>query len=110
MAGNLVQVGATLTCPHAGQVQIIPGNARVKINGQPAATEEDTYVIVGCSFLLNGIPHPCTKVQWMQPASRVKIGGRAAILQMSSGLCQASDQAVQGAPAVLSTQARVKGI
>jgi hypothetical protein len=110
MPATLVQVGASAICPHGGQVSITPGNARVKLGGQAAATLADTFTIAGCAFTIPpGKPQPCAKVQWIVAALRVKIGGQAAILQTSTGLCQSADQIPQGPPTISSTQARVKG-
>jgi hypothetical protein len=107
VAGPLIQVGASLRCPHVGQVAIAPSNTRVLLGGQPAATATDTFVIAGCTFMAGPVPHPCVKVQWLVPAARVRIGGQPALLQSSTGLCVAVDLAPQGAPQVVQTQARV---
>lgn len=106
----LAHVDWTALCPHAGQVQIQPGNARVKLSGHPAATVGDQFMISGCPFTLPpSTPSPCLTVQWLVPASRVKIGGQAAVLSTSTGLCKAGTQAPQGAPQVSVTQQKVKG-
>lgn len=110
MPGFLVQVGATLMCPHAGQVNIITSNARVTAGGQPVATMSDQFIVAGCPFTLPPAkPQPCVKVQWLVPAARVMINNQPAILQSSSGLCQSVEQIPQGAPIVVLTQLRVRG-
>jgi hypothetical protein len=109
MPGFLYQVGATAMCPHAGQVTAIASSPRVLLGGQPATTLADQFVIAGCSFNVSGAPHPCVKVQWLVPAARVRINNQPAILQSSPGLCVAADQAPQGSPLVVATQARVTG-
>jgi hypothetical protein len=114
MPGTLCHVGMTATCPHGGQVQVAPGNPRVKLGGQPAATMGDQYTIAGCPFQVpigtGTKPQPCVKVQWLVPAMRVRIGGQFAILQSSTGLCQSAEQIPQGPPTVSVTQLRVKGM
>jgi hypothetical protein len=110
MPGFLFHVGASAMCPHAGQVQTISTNRRVLVSGQPVATLSDTFLVAGCPFTLpNGKYQPCVKVQWLTPATRVRVSGQPVILQSSSGLCQSAEQIPQGPPSVLTTQARVRG-
>ncbi len=110
MPGFLLHVGATAICPHGGQVSIISSNTRVLVSSQPVATLNDTYLVAGCAFTVPpGKPQPCIKVQWLVPATRVKVGGQPVILQASTGLCQSPEQIPQGPPNVLVTQLRVKG-
>ena len=59
----------------------------------------DTYPVAGCAFTVPaGKPQPCVKVQWTQPAPRVKVGGQPVILQASAGLCHSAEQIPQGPP------------
>jgi uncharacterized Zn-binding protein involved in type VI secretion len=110
MPGELVQVGATIQCPHGGQATIAPSNQRVKAGGAPVAVMSDTTTVAGCTFTVPGPkPQPCVKVQWLAPALRVKVMGQAVLLKDSKGLCQSAEQIPQGPPNVLMTQLRVKG-
>lgn len=110
MPGPLYHVGATAICPHGGQVQVIPTNARVLVSGQPVATMGDQYLVAGCAFTVPpGKPQPCIKVQWLVPATRVLVNGQPAILQTSTGLCLSAEQIPQGPPTVVVTQPRVIG-
>jgi hypothetical protein len=109
MAGQLLHVGATILCPHAGQASIISTNTRVKVSGQAVAVLNDTTTIAGCAFTVGTVPQPCIKVQWLVPAVRVKVNGQAALLSTSSGLCQSATQVPQGPPQVVVTQMRVRG-
>jgi hypothetical protein len=110
MGSPLFHVGATAMCPHGGQVSTMPGSPRVKLGGQPAATMGDTFLVAGCPFTVPPTkPQPCVKVQWLVPATRVRIGGQFAILQSSSGLCQSAEQIPGGPPSVVVTQLRVTG-
>jgi len=106
----LVAVGASAICPHAGTVSIVSADTRVLLGGQPAATATDQFLIAACPFTLpSTTPHPCMTVRWVAPAARVRINGQPAVLQTSTGLCHAADQAPQGPPTVIATQVRVIG-
>ena len=110
MGSPLFHVSATAICPHGGQVTTVPGSPRVTVGGQPAATTGDTFLVSGCAFTVpTGKPQPCVTVQWMVPATRVRIGGQLAILQSSTGLCQSAEQIPAGPPSIVSTQLRATG-
>lgn len=107
MPGTLVQLGASILCPHGGQVQITPTAPRVTSNGQPLATVGDVYLVSGC--VPPGPPGqpPCANVKWMVGALRVKIGGQPALLNTSVGMAMGG---IPGPPIVGATQLRVKGM
>jgi hypothetical protein len=108
MPGPVVHVGAVAICPHAGQLSVAPGNARVMVSGMPVATLADTYLIAGCPFTVPpGKPQPCVQARWLMPAVRVTAGGQPLILQSSVGLCLSAEQIPGGPPTVVSTQPRV---
>lgn len=109
MPGTLLHAGATALCPHGGQVQIVPSSPRVRVSGQPVATLQDNTLVAGCAFVVVLKPQPCVRVQWLVPATRVRVGGQPALLQSSSGLCMSADQIPGGPPNVIVTQLRVKG-
>ena len=109
MPGPLFHVSAVAMCSHGGQVQTISTNTRVLVGGMAVATMSDQFVVAGCAFNVGGVAHPCVKIQWLTPATRVLVNGQPAILQTSTGLGLAADQAPQGPPAVVSTQPRVVG-
>lgn len=109
MPGPLLHVGATVLCTHGGPASIISTNVRVLVSGAPVATVADQTLVAGCAFS-PGSPHPCVRVQWLTPAARVLVNGQPALLQSSTGLCQAADQAPQGAPAPVTVQPRVVGM
>jgi hypothetical protein len=108
MPGPLMHVGATVTCAHGGPASIVSSNARVLVGGLPVATIADLTLVAGCAFN-PGAPHPCVRVQWLVPAARVLVNGQPALLQTSTGLCLAADQAPQGAPLAVAVQPRVIG-
>lgn len=107
MPSELVQVGATIQCPHGGQATIVSTDVRVKASGSAVALQNDQTTVAGCSFMIGNVPSPCLQVQWLVPALRVKVSGNPVLLKSSSGLCQGS--APQGAPTIQTTQMRVKG-
>ena len=110
MPGPLLQIGATAMCPHGGQVSGIPSNPRVLVGGQSVAVLADQFLVAGCAFNISGAPHPCVRVQWTVPATRVLVMGQPALLQTSVGLCLAPDQAPQGPAIVAVNQPRVVGM
>ncbi|GAB4574776.1 MAG: hypothetical protein Kow0077_23000 [Anaerolineae bacterium] len=106
----LLDTSATVMCTHAGSVQIITSNVRVKLSGNFATTLADTFLVSGCPFTVPGPkPQPCVRLQWLVPAARVRINGSPALLQTSTGLCLSAEQLPQGPPNVVVTQVRVKG-
>ena len=109
MSGFLLHAGAALICTHGAPVTVTTSSARVKVNGQPVATASDTFTVTGCPFNISGAPQPCVKINWLKPASRVFIDGKPAVVQTSTGVCVAGNQAVQGPPQVVTVQPRVRG-
>ncbi len=108
MTGPIYHVGATAICPHGGQVTTVSSNARVLVNGMPAATMSDQSLIAGCAFQLPGpTPSPCLRVQWLVPAMRVSVMGQPVLLQTSQNLCLSPAQAPQGPAIVTVNQTRV---
>lgn len=113
MPGHLLHVGATVQCPHGGQASIVSANQRVKVGGTAVAIVNDTTTVAGCPFQVpigtGTKPQPCVKVQWLVPATRVKVMGQPVLLKDSKGLCQSAEQIPQGSPNAAMTQIRVKG-
>jgi hypothetical protein len=113
MPGLLVHVGATVQCTHFAPVTAITSNTRVLASTMPVVTLADTFTVAGCPFTLPTVPpkpQPCVRVQWLVPATRVFVNGQPVILQLSTGLCLSAEQIPQGAPLVVTTQARVMGM
>ncbi|MGV3721433.1 MAG: hypothetical protein ACO1SX_11045 [Actinomycetota bacterium] len=111
MPGFLLHVGASLNCPHGGMVNGVPSSPKVLLGGQIALTAADQWLVAGCAFTVPpGKPQPCVKVVWMAPATKVLLGGKPAVLSLSSGLCQSPEQAPQGPPLTASSQTKVMGV
>jgi uncharacterized Zn-binding protein involved in type VI secretion len=111
MAASLLHVGATIHCSHGGQVSM-SSQAKVRVDGQRAATLGDTFSVSGCSFQVPVVvgtkPQPCTRVQWLKVATRVRVNGQPVVLEDSSGICLSAEQIPQGSPEVKKVQGRVK--
>jgi hypothetical protein len=107
---GLLNVSSVMMCPHGGTVQAIPGNARVSAAGGFLLRPSDTFLIVGCPFVIGVVPSPCVEVQWVVAASGSQALGDATLTEASVGLCCAATQAVQGAVLIVSTQPRVAGL
>jgi hypothetical protein len=111
MAGPSLTTASTLTCPHGGQVTIVPASPRAVAGGAPLATTADTFIIAGCAFTLPGpVPSPCVQVQWIVPGLRVKAGGGRALDAGSVGLCIGATGAPQGPVIIQATQSTVTGM
>ena len=111
MSGFLVNVRATVQCPHAARVTLPPGQPRVLVGGESVATVADLGLVVGCPFQTPvPKPQPCVTVSWLAGALRVQVGGVAVLLQDSPGLCKSAEGVPQGPPSVVTTQVRVQGV
>jgi hypothetical protein len=107
MAGPTLTTGATLLCPHGGQVQAIPAQVRVKA-ADAVLTASDTFTIAGCAFTLpSGTPSPCLSVKWLVVDTRVTAAA-ATLSTSSTGLCMSAQNAPQGSVVIANTQQRVK--
>jgi hypothetical protein len=112
MADYLLHIGASVSCPHQGQVSIISSNMNVKVSGKAVATSNDTFTVAGCPFTITTPApksQPCVKVQWIVPAKHVRVNRQPVLLAESKGICQSIEQIPQGPPGIKQTQRRVKG-
>ena len=113
MAGFLLNVNASLQCPHGGQVRIVSANARVKAGGAFAALATDTFVVSGCPFQIPGtppIPSPCVTVRWIVTNLRTRTQGTPNLSQSSTGLCLSAAQVPQGPVVIVQTQTQASGL
>ena len=112
MPGIVLHANVGGACPHGGQLQVTPSQFRVQVSGQPVATSSATLVVIGCPGV-NGVI--CTTVRWANLATRVLVGGQAALLQAPAPLVPPAvgNAAVVGPPPNLlnltAAQARVVG-
>ncbi|UAK23289.1 DUF4280 domain-containing protein [Sphingomonas nostoxanthinifaciens] len=108
MAGPVLHMGATLTCPHGGMLTIVAASPRVMLGGMPAAVVTDQGLIAGCVFTVPPAkPQPCTTTQWIMGATRVLAGGQPLLTAPPVALTLSADMIPAGPPLVVQVQARV---
>lgn len=105
MPGQLLHVGATVLCSHAGQAQPTTSNPRVTLGGQQLVVLTTTYTVAGCP-LPPQAGGPCVSAQWIVGATRVFAGGTPVLLQDSQSVCVPTGTPLM--PTVV--QVRVKGV
>ncbi len=108
MAG-LLTTSSQLMCPHGGTVTIISAGTSLQAAGSPIVRSGDTFTVAGCPFTLGSLPHPCVRVQWLQPATQNQAGGDFALTEQSVGMCLAADQAPQGTVQIVAAQPKAAG-
>lgn len=96
-------------CPHGGTVSIASQNVQASAGGDLIVRSSDTFLIGGCPFMAGSAPHPCMQIQWLEPSSMTQAAEDFTVTGASVGLCVAGDQAPQGAPEVVDTQAQGAG-
>jgi hypothetical protein len=98
-----------MMCPHGGQVMQIPSQSTVLAGQQPVLLATDAMTVVGCSFVIGTVPHPCVTVQWSALALKSTVQQQAPLLATSVGLCQGPDGAPQGTVIMTGVQTKVLG-
>jgi len=106
----LLTNSSLMMCPHGGMVSAVSANTRVQTAAGPALRSSDTFLIVGCPFIVGLVPHPCVSVNWVMPNVKSQVMSDFTLSEASVGLCVAADQAVQGAVLITFTQPRVAGL
>lgn len=109
MPGFVLTSATVATCPHGGQVTLIPSQSRVLADAAPAVLAGDQAMIAGCPFTVSGAPSPCLTIQWSMPAARASVSGTPVLLSTSLGLCLNPASAPQGPVLISSCQSRVQG-
>jgi hypothetical protein len=103
----LLTTASTLMCPHGGTVTGSPGSTKATADAV-ILRATDSFSIAGCAFNVLGVAQPCTAVQWVVTAQKVKHGGDFVLTEASVGLCLGP--APQGTVLVSATQAKVSGL
>lgn len=98
--GLVVVTGATMKCPHGGQLQLKSGDSRLQV-GQASVVVSGMEaglafapgapgVLAPCTKTLpNGAPSPCAGTQSALPsglAQKLTVGGKPALLKDASGM------------------------
>jgi len=102
--GMILHSGATVLCMHGGQATATAPMPRVKVGGQPVATQPSPWTVAGCPFTTGTNPMPCVTAQWVSAATRVRAGGLPLLLSDSQAVCAPNGTGVN----VVATQVRVK--
>jgi hypothetical protein len=106
---NLLTTSSQLMCPHGGTVTISTSNSPAQAAGSPIVHSNDTFTVTGCPFTIGAVAHPCTQVQWIQPATQNQCGGDYVVTGQSAGMCIAADRTPQGTVQVVVAQPRTGG-
>ena len=109
MPGNLMDVGATVICPHGGQATVQPNQSRVTLASQAAVTTASQYTVAGCTFTVGNKPQPCVSARWTSPSTRIKVDNSPVLLSTPPGICQSGEQIPQGSATVSVVQTKVVG-
>ncbi len=96
MAHDALTTGSMLVCPHQGQVEVVPSQTRVRVDGQPVLTASDVFTITGCPFHIGVVASPCVTIQWVKPDARCRAGGAPTLSKGSVGICISANGATQG--------------
>jgi hypothetical protein len=102
----LLHQGATITCMHAGQVNAVTTDLRVKVSQQLVTTvANNPYSVAGC---VNPPPNantgPCLTAVFASPATRVFASRQPVLTSDSTATCAPTGTGVN----ILVTQTRVK--
>lgn len=104
MPGFLLHMGAVVQCAHQGTALPTAPVARVRIGGQPVATQASPYMVAGCT-LLPPAGGPCISAEWLTGALRVRALGQPVLLTDGQAICTPT-----GTPLLIqSSQTRVRG-
>jgi hypothetical protein len=103
MPGFLLNDASVILCKHSGMAKALVADPRVRVDGQPVATQFSPYSVMGCVNPSNVL---CISAMWMTAATRVKAGGLPVLLEDSQAVCVPTATGVD----VLLTQQRVRGI
>lgn len=103
-SASIVSAAATLHCPHGGRASATSARPAVHLDGLPAHTASDTFVVTGCPHTVDGVPHPCTTVRWSPPTGGVLVDGAPVLLHTSTAQCFGAALVPQGPPVVVASQ------
>jgi hypothetical protein len=105
MAFALTQ-GSTVNCAHQGKVALVPSQSKLTVGGQAVLVETD---IAGKSITGCGLPTTTNSVTCLAVVSeipggtslRLKVGGKAVLIDSANGLTNGSQSSVPATWSVL---------
>lgn len=94
--GHCLTKASVLRCPHGGTVQVSMANQLAKAAKSVMLRVVDTFIVSNCPCQIAGTLHPCVRVEWSRPSTRIRIAGAPVLTTDSLGRCFAADGAMQG--------------
>jgi hypothetical protein len=110
MADPLLHENAQVLCSHGAQARPTITQRRVRVGGKPVATINDQFAISGCPFIVLLKPQPCVRIQWVNPAVRVRVSGQPVLLSTTQSVCLSPESIPQGKAIPVQFQMRVRGV
>ncbi|WP_117190424.1 hypothetical protein [Rhizobium terrae] len=90
-------------CTHAAKASFIATSSKVLVDNGPVVLSGDQVPIAGCPFTVpTGKPQPCVKGVLSQPAVKVMVEGKPAMLQGPADMGQSAEQ-IPGGPLIYSS-------
>jgi hypothetical protein len=86
MPGNILHLGATVKCAHAGTATPTVPSTRVFVGGQAISTLPGPYAIAGCTLPPNA-GGPCVTATWTIGATRVTSMGQPVVINTGLATC-----------------------
>lgn len=86
MPGNILHVGATVKCAHAGTATPTVPSTRVFVGGQAIAVVPGPYAVAGCTLPPNA-GGPCVTANWVAGATRVTSMGSPVVINTGQAVC-----------------------
>jgi hypothetical protein len=87
MPGQILHLGATVLCLHAGQATPTQPSPRVLVSGQPVTTLVGPYTVAGCAFVPPAGNGPCVTGQWTVGALQVLVEGQPVVISTGQAVC-----------------------
>lgn len=111
ISGLILDLGATIVCPHGGEASPVTDNTRVLVDGTPALLVSDSFPIDGGPFEGripdSTSPQPCIQTLGGAPAASVLVNGRPVLVSTSTGRCLSAENNPQGPPTLSGVQPRL---